>query len=252
MECPRCQAENDPTARFCEDCGARLEDVCPSCGAHVEPRIETHLSAIVRSPVTQREGEVVVPRLNLWSGPQHARTLLGLRRPEQAYEFFRAYCGVLMQGPVDFYARWGMAFEPHLQNVYVVLHGGMPLQIILRDLDGAILDPVRIRPVVRANRLRLTSTTWRHMPSFEIGGQRLAHAMLFGHLGAVMSYLAHSSSRADPTRLAACVEDTWSEMIAAASSPFSRRLVCGLRAKSDTVKAMLRMRLARSTRLAFG
>ena len=32
MKCPRCQAENDAGARFCEDCGARLEAACPSCG----------------------------------------------------------------------------------------------------------------------------------------------------------------------------------------------------------------------------
>ncbi len=37
MKCPRCQAENDAGARFCEDCGARLEAACPSCGAPVAP-----------------------------------------------------------------------------------------------------------------------------------------------------------------------------------------------------------------------
>lgn len=219
--------------------------------AHAEPSIGTHLSAIVRSPVPQRAGEVVVPALNLWSGPRRARTLLGLRRPEQAYEFFRAYCRVLMRGPVDFYARWGMAFEPHLQNVYVALHDGVPSRIILRDLDATILDPVRIRPVVRAKGLRLAPATWRHMPSFESGGQRLVHAMLYGHLGEVMSYLARTA-RADLARLTAGLEDTWSELIAAASSPSSRRLVHDLRAQSNTVRAMLRMRLARSMRIAFG
>src|SRR6186713_3074112 len=37
MKCPRCQAENDAGARFCEDCGARLEVACPSCGTLVTP-----------------------------------------------------------------------------------------------------------------------------------------------------------------------------------------------------------------------
>jgi class 3 adenylate cyclase/tetratricopeptide (TPR) repeat protein len=37
MKCPRCQAENDAGARFCEDCGARLEAACPSCGTPVTP-----------------------------------------------------------------------------------------------------------------------------------------------------------------------------------------------------------------------
>src|SRR5262245_2918326 len=37
MKCPRCQAENKADARFCEDCGARLEATCPSCGTPVTP-----------------------------------------------------------------------------------------------------------------------------------------------------------------------------------------------------------------------
>jgi hypothetical protein len=37
MKCPRCQAENDAGARFYEDCGARLETACSSCGASVTP-----------------------------------------------------------------------------------------------------------------------------------------------------------------------------------------------------------------------
>src|SRR5215212_9050995 len=32
MQCPQCQAENPERARFCEDCGARLELKCPHCG----------------------------------------------------------------------------------------------------------------------------------------------------------------------------------------------------------------------------
>jgi hypothetical protein len=35
MQCPRCQTQNEAGARFCEDCGARLEMACPSCGAPV-------------------------------------------------------------------------------------------------------------------------------------------------------------------------------------------------------------------------
>jgi class 3 adenylate cyclase len=37
MQCPRCQAQNDDGARFCEDCGGRVELACPSCGAGVTP-----------------------------------------------------------------------------------------------------------------------------------------------------------------------------------------------------------------------
>jgi class 3 adenylate cyclase/tetratricopeptide (TPR) repeat protein len=37
MQCPQCQAENPERARFCEDCGARLEFKCPHCGEAATP-----------------------------------------------------------------------------------------------------------------------------------------------------------------------------------------------------------------------
>ena len=37
MKCSRCSAQNQQDARFCEDCGARLELSCPSCGQPVTP-----------------------------------------------------------------------------------------------------------------------------------------------------------------------------------------------------------------------
>jgi class 3 adenylate cyclase/tetratricopeptide (TPR) repeat protein len=37
MRCPSCHQEQRPTARFCEQCGARLEAACPACGAAVGP-----------------------------------------------------------------------------------------------------------------------------------------------------------------------------------------------------------------------
>src|SRR5215468_10731437 len=37
MQCPQCRAENPERARFCEDCGARLEVRCPHCGEAATP-----------------------------------------------------------------------------------------------------------------------------------------------------------------------------------------------------------------------
>lgn len=217
---------------------------------YAEPHIGMHLAVIIRAPVRRRAGEIVVPALNLWCGPRQARTLLELRGPEQALAFFRAYCRVLMRGVVDFYARWGMAFEPHLQNMHVALRDGMPSRMILRDLDSTILDPVLIRPVVQANGVRLAAGTWRHMPDFATGGRRLAHAMMYGHLGEVMSYLAQAGP-IDLTSLSAAVEDTWDELIAQAPSPASRRRMRHLRVQADTVGAVLWRRITRANRPIF-
>lgn len=35
MQCSNCQSENPEDARFCEDCGAKLELLCPSCSAPI-------------------------------------------------------------------------------------------------------------------------------------------------------------------------------------------------------------------------
>ena len=168
-----------------------------------------------------------------------------LRRREHVYEFFRVYCRVLMRGVVDFYARWGMALEPHLQNVYVALRDGMPSRIILRDLDSTILDPLRIRPVARANGVRLALGTWKHMPDFATGGRRLAHALTYGHLGQVMSYLA-LAAQADLARLSAAVEETWDELIVQAPSAACRRRVRDLHKQADLFGAFLRRWITRA------
>jgi ferric iron reductase FhuF-like transporter/IucA/IucC family protein len=218
--------------------------------AHAEPFIGTHLAVIVRAPVQARTAEIVVPALNLWCGPRQARTMLGLRGRDHAYTFFRAYCRVLMSGMVHFYARWGMAFEPHLQNVYVALRAGMPSRMILRDLDSTILDPLRIRRVARANGVRLARGTWEHMPDFATGGRRLAHAMMYGHLGQVMSYLTEAA-QADQAMLSAAVEETWDDLIVQAPSVASRRRVRDLRKQADTVGAVLWRRITRADHTTF-
>jgi siderophore synthetase component len=218
--------------------------------SHAEPFIGMHLAAIVRAPVCPHTGEIVVPALNLWCGPRQARTMLDLRCREHAYSFFRVYCRVLMGGVVDFYARWGMAFEPHLQNVFVALRDGMPSRMILRDLDSTILDPLRIRPVARTNGVRLADGTWDHMPDFATGGRRLAHAMMYGHLGQVMSYLAEAA-QADLAKLSAAVEETWDELVAQAPSAACQARVCDLREQADTVGAVLWRRITLADHIAF-
>jgi len=35
MKCPKCQFDNDDSAKFCEECGTHLARTCPDCGAEV-------------------------------------------------------------------------------------------------------------------------------------------------------------------------------------------------------------------------
>ena len=37
MRCLRCHADNRDGIRFCEECGAKLEQACPACGTMLPP-----------------------------------------------------------------------------------------------------------------------------------------------------------------------------------------------------------------------
>jgi siderophore synthetase component len=217
---------------------------------HVHEAISPHLSAIFRAPVRPRPGEVLIPAIDLWAGRHRAKGLLsGAERP-RIEEFFARYSRALMAGPVQFCVQWGMAFEPHLQNVYVGLRGGLPTRVVLRDLDATILEPHRVRRALREHGLEIAPGTWRYMPSYEIGGMRLVQAMLFGHLGEVMWWL-HERAGADVQKLALIVEDTWSDLAAGAPCASARAAVKKLQGWSDSVKATLHTRLHRSSRMQF-
>jgi siderophore synthetase component len=217
---------------------------------HTQPELAPHLSAIIRSPVPIQPGESVVPAINLWAGRCEAQTLLRAADSARIECFFYRYCRALMTGPVQYCSQWGMAFEPHLQNVYVAMREGLPSRIVLRDLDASILDKRRIRPVLRDLGLDLAQDTWRAMPPFEIGSKRLVQAMLFGHLGEVMWHLTQTTGiKSD--KLVSIVEDTWSDLSACAPSIDARRSVWKLRGWSGVVKATLRTRLNRSTAMEF-
>ena len=37
VRCPQCEFDNRSEVRFCEQCGVKLEQTCPACGASVPP-----------------------------------------------------------------------------------------------------------------------------------------------------------------------------------------------------------------------
>ena len=238
----RLNLENAPVVsalaeELLQESGLRTLAFQPDLASIFDRHHGNHLSAIMRPPVRARRGENLVPAINLWTGPHRAREAL---KRVPAEKFFTRYCRVLMEGPVRFYTECGMAFEPHIQNVYVGLRAGLPVRIVLRDLDNSILDARRVRARLR----RLGSAvpdTWQHMPSYEDGGRRLVLAMLYGHLGEVIWRLSRHH-HADGARLLAIVEATWDGLEQPAQQ---------LRRWSNSVKTTLRTRLARATALRF-
>ena len=73
MRCPKCSTENAATAKFCAECGAKLESRCPSCGAENPPeakfctqcgtRLGTFLPVTPVAPPTSRQNHRAAPTL---------------------------------------------------------------------------------------------------------------------------------------------------------------------------------------------
>jgi siderophore synthetase component len=216
---------------------------------HGDALIGTHLSVIVRDPIPEHGTDLVVPALNLWMGKREAFQHLRVNTPAGAEEVFAAYCHVLMSGPVEFYVRFGIALEPHLQNVLVWIRDGMPHGIVIRDLDSTILDPSRVPSFLRECNLELVTDVWQAMPLYAEGAGRLNHAILHSHLPVVAAYLALECG-ADTKALEGIVEETWDRILSTTPAP-EKHLVEELRSRVGDIKCLLRMRLAGSSRLLF-
>jgi len=65
MKCPECQFENRNGAKFCKECGNKLELVCPQCGTASDPgskfcdecghELEDRVEKLDKSPTSDSE-----------------------------------------------------------------------------------------------------------------------------------------------------------------------------------------------------
>ena len=78
MRCLKCQTENADTAKFCAECGAKLDARCPACGAQNPPEAKfcTQCGTRVGTPSLQPAAQPPAPELN----PRATPTLI--ERPE--------------------------------------------------------------------------------------------------------------------------------------------------------------------------
>jgi hypothetical protein len=215
-----------------------------------EPGLAPHLTAIVREPLRTGPSEDAIPAIELWTGRERAADLLRTAGPGDLERFFRAYCRVLMQGPVAFMLRFGLAFEPHLQNSIMVLRGTTPVRLILRDLDGTVMERARVAPLLSAFRLELAPDTWDHMPSMAVGEHRLVHSLFFGHIVEALDFLA-ARCGARPDALLAILAREWRRLRIYATSRAAQTRFDALDAHLTKGKSMLMQRLAGVTAMRF-
>ncbi|MBT0771334.1 hypothetical protein KIH74_20520 [Kineosporia sp. J2-2] len=103
-------------------------------------------------------------------------------------EWWRRYLRHLLPPVLYAYARHGVVFEAHLQNVVVALAGdGMPVQLVLRDLEGVKLLTER-----RAGDLAAMPEPVRGHVGTPAGRgwDRVAYCLLVNHVGGLIAALA--------------------------------------------------------------
>jgi siderophore synthetase component len=103
-------------------------------------------------------------------------------------DWWRRYLRLLLPPVLHAYARHGVVFEAHQQNVVVALAGdGMPVQVVLRDLEGVKLVQEQRGEDLAAmpDRVRAHVGTPRGR-----GWDRVAYCLLVNHVGGLSAVLA--------------------------------------------------------------
>ncbi|TXS44417.1 IucA/IucC family protein [Streptomyces sp. t39] len=120
----------------------------PGPGSAPDRELLEGLGVIVRDGLGrhQREGTTALLAAAVAdeypNGPGRVGHLLAGRGPGAALDWWRRYLELLVPPVLAAYFDHGLVLEPHLQNVVVCVDpDGLPVQILLRDLEGAKLLP---------------------------------------------------------------------------------------------------------------
>jgi siderophore synthetase component len=123
-------------------------------------------------------------------GPWAVRALLARQGggADAAVAWWDAYVGCVLPPVLTAYLEHGVVLEPHLQNVVVaVAADGLPVQAVLRDLEGTKLVDTRWREQLRALPAEV-ATQIAYDPGR--GWDRVVYCLLVNHLGEVLGAVA--------------------------------------------------------------
>lgn len=165
-----------------------------------------HLSALLRAnPMAQRSvGRFPVPVGALFAeSPLSGRPVVAdlVERgfgdhPEGARSFYRRYCQVALHAVLGPYLAYGIAFEAHQQNSFVMIDDEhRPVQLLLRDFgDLRIHTPTLHRSGHTLEAFRAGHTLFDNTLKVR---DKLLHAFMLCHLGELSRLLAHTWHETD-------------------------------------------------------
>lgn len=124
------------------------------------------------------------------TGPAHLSRLLPAADDTTLLAWWAAYLRLLVPPVVAAYCDHGVVFEPHLQNVLVAVDDdGMPVQVLLRDLEGTKLVPDHAPNA--AFLASLPETVARPMTyDAQRGWDRVVYCLVVNHLAEVLAAVA--------------------------------------------------------------
>ena len=181
---------------------AALPEVVAGCGLDVlgEPGAlcldHAELDAV--TGVLVREGPsapaCVVAGL-LEPAPQDGRPILAamgaaLEDPADAEDWLRAYTAAAILPPLRLFARAGISLEAHAQNSLLVLSEGVPVRLVVRDLEGVSIDCDRFASL--APDLALDAAV---LYGAEEAWQRLLYYLVVNQVAPVVATLARAARR---------------------------------------------------------
>lgn len=107
---------------------------------------------------------------------------------QASLQWFKGYVTQLLPPVLYAYFKYGVAFEPHLQNVLVKVSAGEVTGIVLRDLEGTKLDSSRWRPEQLPSMSQKALASTRHEP--HIAWRRVVYCLLVNNLCQAIFHIA--------------------------------------------------------------
>ncbi|MGF7239032.1 MAG: IucA/IucC family protein, partial [Frankia sp.] len=184
---PRFALLPEPASRTVE-LPSRLGDraerraVAEACGVIVRGGLRAHLSD---GETALLAGSLIAERPASGAERWHVSRLVG---PDGVEDWWASYLALLVDPVLYLWFAHGVALEPHLQNVLVVLdRTGHPSRMLVRDLEGVKIGPGPHAAAVAALPPPVAAAIAR---GEEPGWNRVAYCLLVNHLIEVLAALA--------------------------------------------------------------
>lgn len=190
-------ATSHPGFALLPEPAARTVELPPRLGDAAERRaVAESLGVIIRSglrgPLAPGEtallaGSLVAERVAgaPGTGRWHVSALVA---PGDVERWWASYLALLVDPVLYLWFTHGVALEPHLQNVLVVVdRAGRPRRMLVRDLEGIKIGPGPLAAAVAALPTPVAAAIARDE---EAGWNRVAYCLLVNHLVEVLAALA--------------------------------------------------------------